>query len=209
MTHTESDSLREISRSAKIPFKDLLRIWRRRQELSQSVIGQRFGVSHAAVSDWEAGKSDLPNRVLEELYWDFHKILIEPIQEPAIDEVSKALGLTDKPYKKRKPTYKITAFNSQGEIIPHLTHEIDFPVKDKPEEKECVCGNGDICEFHYYASRSTKHKEENPPLSYEIDIDRELSGGALALDGLLQTDRQIEHLARQSNAIIRHLKANR
>ncbi len=34
---------------------------------SQKEFGKRFGVSHVAVSDWESGKSDAPNRVIEEL----------------------------------------------------------------------------------------------------------------------------------------------
>lgn len=32
---------------------------------SQGEFGERFDVSHAAVSEWEAGKSNVPNRVIE------------------------------------------------------------------------------------------------------------------------------------------------
>lgn len=32
---------------------------------TQAQFGKRFGVSHAAVSDWEAGKSEAPYKVLE------------------------------------------------------------------------------------------------------------------------------------------------
>jgi len=43
------------------------RIKKKRQDLkeSQTVFGRRFGKSHAAVSDWEVGKTEAPYVVIE------------------------------------------------------------------------------------------------------------------------------------------------
>lgn len=200
MTHTESDSLRKTSKGTKIPFKDLLRIWRRRQELSQSVIGRRFGVSHAAVSDWEAGKSDLPNRVIQELYWDFYKILIEPIQEPALVDVSKALGLTDKPEEnviidpfKTKPT-------------PQFEEEPDGMTDD--ERSETLKGEKERNDDKTLHSKQDV-KEENPPLPDEIEIADDAATGALRMDGNVKPENHIITLAEKYNALLRFIKANR
>ncbi len=44
-----------------------LQILAKRKELkeSQGEFGKRFGVSHAAVSEWEAGKCEAPYKVIE------------------------------------------------------------------------------------------------------------------------------------------------
>lgn len=46
----------------------IIRQKRRRLGLSQGLFGAMFGVSHAAVSEWENGKSDPPGSVTYWLY---------------------------------------------------------------------------------------------------------------------------------------------
>ena len=57
-------------------FKEM----RKRNKISQSEIGKLFGVSHVAISNWENGKNDIPNSVIEYFWNDLNKILLEPLK---------------------------------------------------------------------------------------------------------------------------------
>jgi len=57
------DHIADTNKKVKLPH--LLKQARREAKESQSTFGLRFGRSHAAVSDWESGKSDIPNKVIE------------------------------------------------------------------------------------------------------------------------------------------------
>lgn len=46
---------------------DIVKAKRQLLHEDQGTFGKRFGVTATAISFWEAGKRDVPNRVLEEL----------------------------------------------------------------------------------------------------------------------------------------------
>lgn len=59
-----------ISQAQKqtVRWSTLIRQKRKRMKLSQGLFGAMFGVSHAAVSDWERGVTDPPGSVTYWLY---------------------------------------------------------------------------------------------------------------------------------------------
>lgn len=67
---------------------------------SQTLFGNRFGVSHAAVSDWESGKSEAPYKVIDFVVNIMEEIGVDEEENYAVNDTMRSIRRVSEYLKK-------------------------------------------------------------------------------------------------------------